>query len=268
MSATAATVQKPSSPIRPAMDSTRSVRDAGVVAGAALLLMALVAGFGHFVAIEGLVTQGDAARTATDVMASEGLFRLGIGSLFLVVVLDVVIALALYRVFSFVSPTASMLAAGFRLVYAAVFMVAIGELAGALRLLGDQGYLTVFRSDQLQAQALLRIEAFTDIWNAGFVLFGIHLMAIGYLAYRSGFVPKLLGAVIGIAGFGYLFDSFSAALSQGEPLEISGISFVGEFLLALWLVIWGRRIVLNEQVHPEDVVNARNDAIDPVPARV
>jgi hypothetical protein len=250
MSATAPAIHKPVSPVRPGSDGTRSVRHAGVIAGAALLVMAVVAGIGNFVAIEGLVTQGDAARTARDVMASEGLFRLGIGSLFLVVVLDVVIALALYRVFHSVSAGVSMLAAGFRLVYAAVFMVAIGELLGGLRLLGDQGYLTVFNTDQLHAQALLRIEAFTDIWNASFVLFGLHLIVLAYLAYRSGFVPKLLGAVIGVAGFGYLFDSFSATLSQGEPLEISGISFVGEFLLAVWLVIWARRITLNELVRP------------------
>jgi hypothetical protein len=266
MSATVVAVRKPDSPVRPRLGANRTVRQAGLIAGIALLVMAALGGFANFVALEGLVTQGDAARTARDIMASEGVFRLGIASFFLIIVLDMVVAWALYRVFSPVSARISMLAAWFRLVYAGVFLVAIGELVGALRLLGNQGYLTVFNADQLHAQALLRIEAFTDIWNAGFVLFGIHLLVIAYLAYRSGYVPKLLGLLIGIAGFGYVFDSFAAALSRGDSIEISGFSFIGEFLLALWLVIWGRRITLSDPVDSEDPVG--KTAIEPVPARV
>src|SRR5215207_10138066 len=93
-----------------------SIRNASITAGVALLLMSVVAIFGKVVAVDGLVTEGDAARTTTDIMASQGLFRLGIASLVVVVALDVVVAWALYRVFSPVSRSLSMLAAALRLV--------------------------------------------------------------------------------------------------------------------------------------------------------
>lgn len=234
-----------SPPVRLGVDANRSIRKASIIAGVGLLLMSALSGFGIFVALEGLVTQGDAARTATDIMESEGLFRFGIVSLFLVIAFDVVVAWALFRVFSPVSTGISMLAAWFRLVYAGVFMVAISELVGALRLLSNEEYLAVFNADQLHAQALLRINTFTDIWDAGLFLFGLHLLVIAYLAYRSGYVPKLLGVLLGIAGFGYVFDSIGAVLSQGMSTDVSSFTFIGEFLLALWLVIWGRRITLS-----------------------
>ena len=162
------------------------------------------------------------------------------------VALDVVVAWALYRVFSPVSEGISMLAAWFRIAYAGVFMVAISQLVGVLRLLGTDDYLAVFGARQLHAEALLRINTFTDIWNAGLVLFGLHLLVIAYLAYRSGYVPRLLGVLLAIAGLGYMFDSFGAVLSRGSSPDVSAFTFIGEFLLALWLVGWGGRITLGE----------------------
>jgi hypothetical protein len=229
--------------------SEASVRNASITAGVGLLVMAALSGFGNFVAVVGLVTQRDAAQTAKDITESEGLFRFGILSLLLVVALDVVVALALYGVFSPVSKSISMLAAALRVVYAGVFMVAIGQLLGVLRVLSNDGYLSVFSADQLHAQALLGVNAFTDLWHAGLVLFGLHLVIIGYLAYRSSYVPRLLGVLLAIAGFGYVIDTFGVVLSQGTWTDVSSFTFIGEFLLALWLVIWGRRLTLSESEH-------------------
>jgi Domain of unknown function (DUF4386) len=222
--------------------SNWSIRNASITAGVALLLMSVVAIFGKVVAVDGLVTEGDAARTATDIMASQGLFRLGIASLVVVIALDVVVAWALYRVFSPASKSLSMLAAALRLVYSGVFMVAIGQLLGVVRLLSDDGYRAVFGADQVDAQAMLGITAFNDIWHVSQFLFGLHLLLIGYLAYRSGYVPKVLGALLAIAGLGYATDSMGAVLSLGSWTDISSFTFLGEFLLALWLVIRARRI--------------------------
>jgi Domain of unknown function (DUF4386) len=210
-----------------AMQSGASVRTASLTAGAGLLLMAALSVFGNFVAIAGLVTKGDAARTAKDITASESLFRLGILSMLIVVALDVVVACALYRVFSPVSKSGSMLAAALRLAYAGVFMVAIGQLLGVLRLLGNDGYLSVFGSDQLHAEALLGINAFTDLWHASLLLFHLHLhlLVIGYLAYRSNYVPKFLSVLVAIAGLGYATDTVGAVLSRGTWTGVSSFTF-------------------------------------------
>jgi hypothetical protein len=227
-------------------DPNRSIRNAGLTAGIALLVLAALAAFGYIVAVKGLVTPGDPAKTAKDITESSGLFRLGIASLYLVIPLDIVVAWALYRVFSPVSRSLSMLAAGLRIAFAAVFMVAIGQLAGALRLLNNDDHLAAFSPEQLHAQALLAINAFSDVWHAGLLLFGLHLLLIGYLAFKSGYVPKFLAVLVAINGLSYAVDTFGTVLSPGPWTDTASFTFIGELLLALWLVIRGRRLTVNE----------------------
>jgi hypothetical protein len=226
-----------------------SIRRAGLVAGLGILAMAALSGFGIFYVGEGLLTQGDAARTVEDIAASDGLFRWGTASLYAVVVLDVVVAWALFRFFSPVSSGIARLAAWFRLAYAGVFMLAIGQLAGIPDLVASDQYSGVFTAEQIQGQTLLKTDAFDDLWMAGLILFGIHLALAGYLAYRSGYVPKLLGVLLIIAGAGYVFDSAASTVLASPPGSVATVTFLGEFLLALWLVARGRRISLEADGH-------------------
>jgi Domain of unknown function (DUF4386) len=131
-------------------------------------------------------------------------------------------------------------------------MVAIGHLLGAVRLLSNDGYLAAFGADQVNAQAMLEITAFNDIWYVGMFLFGLHLLLIGYLAFRSGYVPRLLGVLIAISGLGYAADSLGAVLSQASWTDISSFTFLGEFLLALWLVIRARHIAVSTSALDEE----------------
>lgn len=225
-------------------DPNQSIRNASLTAGIALLLLAVVAAFGYFFAVKELVTPGNPAQTAKDITGSSGLFRLGIASLYLVIPLDIVVAWAMYRVFSPVSQSLSMLAACLRIAYAVVFMVAIGQLAAALRLL-DNGYLPGFSPEQLHTQALLAISSFNDIWHAGMLLFGLHLLVIGYLAVTSGYVPKLIGILVAIDGLSYAVDTFGTVFSPGPWTDTAGFTFIGELLLGLWLVIRGRRLTVS-----------------------
>jgi hypothetical protein len=210
--------------------ATRSLRRASLTAGIALLLMTVLAPLANFVAVAALVTRGDAARTAKDILDSEALFRWGVAGLILVAVLDIVVAGALLTLFAPVNRGVSTMAAWFRIAYATVFLVAISQLVVALGLLGDAN------------QALRAIDTYTAIWNAGLVLFAVHLLLIGYLAYRSSFVPRLIGILLVIAGLGYLADGFGAVLVPGYWLSIARFTFVGEVALVFWLLIKGRRM--------------------------
>ena len=165
------------------------------------------------------------------------------------VVLDVVVAWALFRFFSPVNSGLARLAAWFRLAYAAVFMLAIGQLAGIPDLVTSDEYSAVLTPEQIQGQTLVKTDAFDDLWMAGLILFGIHLALVGYLARRSGYVPKLLGVLLVIAGAGYLFDSVAATVLASPPGSVATVTFVGEFLLALWLVARGRRTSLQAAGH-------------------
>lgn len=222
-------------------------RRAGLVAGVGILLMAALAGFGNFAAVQGLVTDGDAAATARDIAASQGAFRFGIAALYAVVALDVLVAWALFAVFQPVHEGLSRLAAWFRVVYAAVFMVALAQLAGIPGLLNSKSSGTpgAFTPQQVDAMALAKVDTFTDIWTAGLLLFGLHLMTVGYLTYRSGQMPRLLGVLVAIAGLGYAFDTLVAVLSKGSPFAVSTVTFVGEFLLGVWLVVRSGRLSQN-----------------------
>jgi hypothetical protein len=226
----------------PTTYDARALRKAALIAGAAIMLVAALAGFGNLVVVQGLVTPGDAAATADDILGSEGMFRLGVASLYLAALLDVVVAWALLRVFSTVHAEVSRLSAWLRLAYAVVFMVALSELAGVPALLNGGHGTTAFTHDQLQAQALAKTVAFHDIWSAGLILFGAHLIGVGWLAYRSGFVPRLIGVLLVIAGAGYAFDSFVSVFTEKAVFEVSTVTFLGEFLLGLWLLFRAGRV--------------------------
>jgi hypothetical protein len=220
----------------------RSLRTASLIAGIALLLMAVLASFGNFVALEPLVTPGDAARTAKDIIGSEMLFRSGIACLIVVAVLDIIVAGALRTLFEAVNRDVSTMAAWFRVAYAAVFLVALSQLVGVPILLGDAD------------QALRAIDAFTVIWHTGLVLFAIHLLLIGYLAYRSGFVAKIFGILLVIAGMGYLADGLGAVLAPNYSLNVARFTFVGEVALIFWLLIRGSRLTTRHDAgEPNDI---------------
>ncbi|MDQ3156901.1 MAG: DUF4386 domain-containing protein [Actinomycetota bacterium] len=221
---------------------TRTTRTPALVAGVGLLLMTVLAPLAIFGAVEGLVSEGNATRTAQDILASEGMFRFAVVALVLVAILDVIVAWALFEFFKAAHEGLSALAAWLRIAYAAVFAVAISQLAGTLHLLSDAEYLKTFSTAQLHTEALLKIDAFNDIWNIGLVPFGLHLLLIGCLAYRSGYVPKPVGVLLAIAGIGYLVDSFGVLLASDYSANVAAFTGLGEALFMVWLLAKGRSV--------------------------
>ena len=216
----------------------RSQRKASLTAGIALALMAVLSVFGNFVAINPLVTPGDAAETAQNILASESMFRWGIASLILVAICDIIVASALLTLFGPVNRGVSTTAAWFRAAYAAVYLTGISQLLVAVKVLADPG------------QASRAIDAFTTIWHASLILFAVHLLLEGYLAYRSGFMPKVFGILLVIAGLGYLADGFGAVLIPDYAISIGQFTFVGEVALILWLLIKGTRMTDDKAATP------------------
>jgi hypothetical protein len=155
--------------------------------------------------------------------------------------LDVVVAWALRSFFAPVDQAVATLGGWMRLAYAALFAVAISHLASAANLVAStSGEPTPERAHQV----LDHIEAFHDTWTVSYVLFGLHLSILGWLAWRASYVPRLVGALLVLAGVGYLVDTFGALISTDYTLSISAFSFVGEAALMLWLLVAGRRVQL------------------------
>jgi hypothetical protein len=239
----------------PAREAGWTARRAGVVAGVALLVMVPLGAFANFVVLEGMITRGDAAATAAEIVAREGTFRLGVLAWLLIVVLDVVAAWALYRVFRPVSPAVAMLTAIFRLVYAAVLLVAVGQLLRALDVL-TVGYAPAPGTADVSQHALLELNAFQHIYDLGLFLFGIHLALLGYLSLRSDVIPKVIGVLLVVAGAGYAFDTVAAVLGL-ELSRVAAFTFLGELLLALWLLVAGRRLRAVDAAQATEVRHGR-----------
>ncbi|TFD87107.1 DUF4386 domain-containing protein [Cryobacterium lactosi] len=215
---------------RPGVFTAWPPRTAALVAGVGLAVMAVLGGFANFAAIVSLIVPGDAARTAVNIAAAPALFWAGVASFIIVAMLDVLVAAALYVLFRPVSPRLSALTGWLRTVYAVLLLVAVGQLVKGFALLGDPA----------AAQPVL--ESFTTIWVLGLGLFGASLILVGYLAYRSGFVARVFGVLLALAGAGYLADAIGVATIPGFTAVFAQFLFVGEVALIFWLLIRGRRL--------------------------
>lgn len=237
----------------PLEDTVPPINRVSINAGVALLVMGVISGFSYLLAVKGLITPGNAIKTAKDISAHESLFRFGYLGLFLVAVLDVIVAWLLFRVFAPVNRTLSVVAAWLRTAYAAIFVVAISQLTNVPSLLSPRG--SKAGTSETRNEVLHRIDSFNNIWNVGLILFGIYLLVLAYLALRSSFVPRLVSVLIGVAGFGYFVDSFTALSIRASDTPFSSVSALGEIVFALWLVVRGRRISLHSGSDRADSTN-------------
>jgi len=219
-----------------------SQRKAAIIAGVGLLIMIVPAALANFFVLGSLIVPGDAAATASNIMANELLFRIGICSFIIVAILDVVVAWALYVLLKPVNKSLSLLTAWLRLVYVAIFGIALANLFSVLLLLSGADHLTVFGTDQLHAQVMLFLNTFSYGWDIGIVFFGLHLFILGYLVFKSGYVPRILGVLLIVASLGYLIEGFAHFLLPNFDAPIGLFTFVGELIFALWLLVKGVKI--------------------------
>jgi hypothetical protein len=112
-----------------------------------------------------------------------------------------------------------------------------------LLLVSGAGYLTVFEPDQVHALVLLFLNAYEYVALIWALFFALHLLVLGYVVYKSGYVPRMLGIMLVVAALGYFIDSFGTVLlPQYEELYASVVvltAIVGELPLTFWLLIKG-----------------------------
>ena len=208
-------------------------RTAALVAGVALAVMAVLAGFGNFGALVPLIVPGDAVQSAYNISGAPLLFFFGVASFVVIALLDIIVAGALYTLFKPVSRRLSAAAAWIRTVYAVLLLVAISQLVIGFSMLRDP------------QTALPVLESFTTIWVISLGLFGASLLLVGYLAFRSGFMARVFGILLAIAGVGYLADAVGMAFVPDFTAVFAQFLFVGEVAIIFWLLIMGRRLSAN-----------------------
>ena len=214
-----------------------SIRGTARLAGGLYLALAAFSFFGIIFVPSVLVVPGDPAVTSGNILASEWLFRTGIVSHLIGQVILILLGLVLYRVLKPVNANHAGLMVVLVLVQVPIlFLNELNSLA-ILRVLHRAGD-GAFTPAQLHAAVML----FIDLREKGIlvaqVFMGLWLLPLGCLVFKSGFLPKLLGILVLIAGAGYLIDWSTQLLFQGIP-TVSQFTFIGELLLALWLLIRG-----------------------------
>ena len=218
------------------------------VAGLGYLIIFILGGFTNFIARDNLIVAGDAATPASNIMASESLFRMGIAGGVIVLAADAVVAWALNIFLKPVNKSLSLIAAWFRLLFVAIAGINLLNLPIVLLLLSGADYLTVLETGQLQAQVMLFLGAHEFGINISWVFFGLHILVLGYLIFKSDYIPRILGVLLIVASLGYFINSFASFLSstyadnEASLLVVAVPAIISEFSLTLWLLIKGVKV--------------------------
>lgn len=217
----------------------KSIKSKARIAGVFYLLIFICAGFAEGYVRTGVLVPGDPSATAQNILASEGIFRLGLASDLLAFVFDAIVAVLLYVILKPVSKTLSLMAAAFRLI--------AHPAIASLNMLNHYAALAVLDGSYLVSQPETFSLFFMDLHSAGYlvagVFFGVHLLILGYLVIKSELFPKVLGWLLGIAALGYLIESFGSFLvpvhADIYTMIVTVTAVVGEISFTFWLLVKG-----------------------------
>jgi hypothetical protein len=208
--------------------------------------MAPIAPFGLIYVPSRLIVPGDATATADRVRASEFLLRIGIGSEVFHQAVAIFLVLALYRLFKAVNERHAVLMVilGALVSVPIVFLNVLNEIA-ALVLVSGADFLSVFERPQLDALAYLFLRLHDHGLIVASIFWGLWLFPLGMLVIRSGFIPRLLGVLMMMAGAAYLASS-STSLVLPRYADVVGqlamVLYFGELPFVFWLLIRGMRL--------------------------
>jgi hypothetical protein len=221
-------------------EQQRAAKVAGV---SALLAMAIVV-VGNYLLLNPLIVPGKAAETAQNILAHESAFRLTVVCFLLYSAVSVILLSALYVVLKPVNHGLALVGAFSRLVFALLWLLGPLQMLGALRLLGQAGYLQVFEADRLQALARATIAGTFDNYYVGLPFFSIGLTICSYLWLRSNYIPRAL-AWFGIISSGWcvlcafvylLFPGFAKPV---DPYWFDSPMAIFELVVSFWLLFKG-----------------------------
>ena len=185
-----------------------------------------------------IIVPGDAAATASNIVTSESLFRLGFVSNLVAFTVNIFVALLLYKLLKPVNKGIASLMVLLILMGLAIGMLNELNQIAALLILGAD-HLTAFTAAQSQALASLFLGIYEHGFTLAHIFWGLWLFPMAYLIFRSGFLPRIIGVLLAIAGLGYLVDFTLFFLFPDVTMTVSDFTFVGEVVLILWLLIKG-----------------------------
>lgn len=209
-------------------------------AGLLYLIITVFAIIAHFYVPAELIVAGDAATTASNIMENESLFRIGIGSEVIILLSEIILSIILYVLLAPVNKTVSLVAAVSRLTMTAIHGINLLNYFFVLLLL--DGSITAFDTAQVNELVMLFIDAHAFGFTIGIAFLVIHVFALGYLIFQSGYFPRILGVLFLIAAIGYLFDSTAQLMVSSyeeTPAFIAMLIAIAEIAFPVWLLVMG-----------------------------
>ena len=210
------------------------------LAGLGYLILAICGGFAEFGVRQRLFVPGDAAATAQNLLAHAQLWRFGIVLELLGQVVFIFIAFALFDLLKVVHRKRAVTMVTLVVIAVTITCLNMVNQAAALMVLDGGTWSAAF--DPAQREALSTF--FLELHHVGYsvvaqVFFGLWLVPLGVLIWASGFIPRFIGALLVVAGAGYLVDVVLAEMMPTVPFVLSEFTFVGELLLMGWLLARG-----------------------------
>lgn len=210
------------------------------LAGVLYLIIFIVFPLSTMLGSSSVLMSGDAAAGVDNILSSESRFRIGMAGEAVIFLVEILVASILYVLLKPVSPAISLASALSRLAEAVVQAANLLLSSLVLVLAGGAGFLSAFDPEQLSALAMLFRGAYDYgvlIW--GF-FFGFHLLLLGYLVYKSGYFPRLVGVLLVLGGVGYLLESFGGFVIPQYSELLSTIVLIlavpSELVFSIWLL--------------------------------
>ena len=221
----------------------KSIQRTARFAGVLYLVITVAAIVAHMYMPSQIIIPDDAAATVNNITESAALFRLGgVGSELVILLSELILAIVLYVLLKPVNKTLSLIAAVSRLIMTTVHGVNLINYFFVLTLVSGAGFLSAFDAGQINSLVMLFLEAHSYGFTIGIAFLTIHVFVIGFLIFKSGYFPKILGILFIAAGVGYLVDSFALLLSasyETTPIYLSLPIAISEIAFPLWLLIKG-----------------------------
>jgi hypothetical protein len=208
-----------------------SINKTARIAGALYLLLAPLGILGILYVPNTLIVDGNLVTTANNILANESMYRLSMLSALAVQIVNLFVVLFLYKLLKPVNKNVGRLMVIF--LFLGIPIAMLNEVNSAATLLVIQGTNPAY---DLMALFLKMHEYGIQI--AG-VFWGLWLFPMGYLVFKSTYIPKIIGILLMIGCFGYLLDSVLFILAPELGVTVSQYTFIGEIALPLWLLIKG-----------------------------
>jgi hypothetical protein len=221
-----------------------SIKATARQAGVLYLVFSLVAIVGEFL-LPAFEVSGDAAATARNIEAAESMYRVGILTGFVTLVLFVFLVATLYKLLKDVDRWHAMLMVLLVSIGVAVSLANLITRFAPLVLLSGADYLAVFTEPQLDALALGSLRLHASGTTVATVFWGLWLFPFGILVVKSGYFPRILGFLLMVAGFAYVTSSVTTMVLPAYRQVVSQVMmplYFGELPIVFWLLIMGAKV--------------------------